>query len=116
LLQIVIALTAILAAVFASRIMPDQITGWRRMLAIGVLRTALFVAAAYEILATSIISIPANEVGVVRKIYGFANLAPGHIIANKGETGYQAEIIPPGTFRISIFYNGNCSGRLGLTF
>ena len=43
--------------------------------------------------------------GVVRKIYGFANLAPGHFIATKGETGYQAEIIPPGSFRISIFFN-----------
>ena len=41
----------------------------------------------------------------MRKIYGFSNLAPGHIIATHGETGYQAEIIPPGTFRISIFFN-----------
>jgi len=36
-------------------------------------------------------------VGVVRKVYGFANIAPGHLIAARGETGYQAEIIPPGT-------------------
>ena len=56
-------------------------------------------------LATSIISIPANQVGMVRKVYGFSNIAPGHIIAAHGETGYQAEIIPPGTFRISIFFN-----------
>ncbi len=61
--------------------------------------------ALYEVLATSIITIPADKVGIVRKIYGFSNLAPGHLIATRGETGYQAEIIPPGTFRISIFFN-----------
>jgi hypothetical protein len=36
---------------------------------------------------------------------GLTNIAPGHFIATKGETGYQATVIPPGTFRISIFFN-----------
>ena len=85
--------------------MPDALVGWRRAAAIGAMRLAFGLVALYEILSTSIISIPANEVGIVRKIYGFANIAPGHIIATRGETGYQAEIIPPGTFRISILFN-----------
>src|ERR1700731_2030255 len=85
--------------------MPDALVGWRRAAAIGAMRLAFGLIALYEILATSIIAIPANQVGVVRKIYGFANIAPGHIIAAHGETGYQAEIIPPGPFRVSIFFN-----------
>ena len=103
--HIIIALLAIAAAVFAARVIPEAWTGWRRAIAVGGLRLAFAFVALYEILSTSIISIPANEVGVVRKIYGFSNLAPGHIIATKGETGYQAEIVPPGSFRISIFFN-----------
>ena len=91
--------------IFAPRVMPDALVGWRRPAAIGALRLVFAFLALYEILATSIISIPANQVGIVRKIYGFANIAPGHIIATHGETGYQAEIIPPGTFRISILFN-----------
>ncbi len=104
--EMLIAAAAILAAIFAPRVMPDSLVGWRRT---GADRRACawfsWLVALYEVLATSIISIPANQVGVVRKIYGFANIAPGHIIAAQGETGYQAEIIPPGTFRISIFFN-----------
>jgi regulator of protease activity HflC (stomatin/prohibitin superfamily) len=57
------------------------------------------------ILGTSIIKVPTEQVGVVRKIYGYKNLPDGHIIATQGETGYQAEIIPPGTFRVSLFFN-----------
>ena len=103
--EILIAAAALLAAILAPRVMPDALTGWRRTATTAGLRLALGIVALYEVLATSIISIPANEVGVVRKVYGFANIAPGHLIAARGETGYQAEIIPPGTFRISIFFN-----------
>jgi hypothetical protein len=103
--EVLIACAAILGAILAARVVPDAITGWRRIAVIGALRLAFGVVALYEILSTSIISIPANQVGIVRKIYGFSNIAPGHIIATQGETGYQAEIIPPGTFRISIFFN-----------
>ena len=104
-LEILIAAAAILAAIFAPRVIPEALVGWQRAGAVAALRLAFAVVALYEILSTSIISIPANQVGVVRKIYGLANIAAGHIIATKGETGYQAEIIPPGTFRISIFFN-----------
>ncbi|MGO9742290.1 MAG: hypothetical protein ACLPN5_12410 [Roseiarcus sp.] len=103
--SIVIAFVAIVAAIFAPRVIPDALGGWRKVAAASLLQFALAVVAVYEILSTSIITIPADEVGVVRKIYGLSNLDPGHIIATRGETGYQAEIIPPGTFRISIFFN-----------
>ena len=103
--EILIAAAAILAAIFAPRVVPDALTGWRRMAAVTGLRLVFGLIALYQVLATSIVSIPANEVGVTRKIYGLDNIAPGHIIAAHGETGYQAEIIPPGTFRISIFFN-----------
>ena len=104
-LEILIAFAAIAALLFAPRVVPDAITGWRRTGAIGGLRLLFGLVALYEVLATSIITIPANEVGIVRKIYGLSNIPPGHIIAARGETGYQAEIIPPGTFRISVFFN-----------
>ena len=103
--EILIAAAALAALLFAPRVIPDAITGWRRIGAIGLLRLLFGLVALYEVLATSIVSIPANQVGIVRKIYGFTSIPPGHIIATRGETGYQAEIIPPGTFRISIFFN-----------
>src|SRR5271154_3497999 len=103
--QTLIAFIAIVAALAVPRVMPDALVGWRRAAAIGAMRLAFGLIALYEILSTSIISIPANQVGIIRKIYGFTNIAPGHIIATHGETGYQAEIIPPGTFRISILFN-----------
>jgi len=103
--EILIACAAVLAVIFAPRVIPDSWTGARRVVAVSALRLVFAIVALYEVLATSIISIPANQVGVVRKIYGFSNIAAGHLIAVHGETGYQAEIIPPGTFRISIFFN-----------
>jgi hypothetical protein len=103
--EILIAAAALLAAFVAPRFLPDSLAGWRRSAAITMVRLVFGVVALSEVLSTSIISIPANEVGVVRKIYGLTNNPPGHFIATKGETGYQAEIIPPGTFRISIFFN-----------
>src|SRR6202451_381961 len=103
--ETIIAFIAIVAALAVPRVIPDALSGWRRAALIGALRLAFGLVAIYEILSTSILSIPANQVGIVRKIYGFANIAPGHIIATRGETGYQAEIIPPGTFRISILFN-----------
>jgi hypothetical protein len=103
--EILIAAAALLAAIFLPRFIPDSVTGWRRSAAAVALRAVFAIVALTEVLGTSIITIPADQVGVVNKIYGFANIAPGHIIATNGETGYQAEIIPPGTFRISIFFN-----------
>jgi hypothetical protein len=102
---ILVAIAAIAALLFAPRVIPDAVAGWRRAVAVGLLRLAFALVALYEVLATSIITIPADKVGIVRKIYGLSNLSSGHLIATRGETGYQADIIPPGTFRISIFFN-----------
>lgn len=102
---IAVAFAALAALLFASRVVPDTVTGWRRVAAVSALRFAFALVALYEVLATSIITIPADKVGIVRKIYGLSNLSPGHLIATHGETGYQADIIPPGSFRISIFFN-----------
>ena len=103
--EILVAFAAFAAMLFAPRVIPDAVSGWRRAAAVGAIRLVFALVALVEVLSTSIIQIPADKVGVVRKIYGFSNLGPGHLIATRGETGYQAEIIPPGTFRISIFFN-----------
>jgi len=100
-----IAFAAIAAFLFAPRVIPDVVSGWKRIALAGFLRFAFALVALFEVLATSIITIPADRVGVVRKIYGYSNLAGGHYIATHGETGFQAAVIPPGTFRISIFFN-----------
>ena len=104
-LGLLIAIAAFAAFLLAPRVIPDAIGGWRRLALASALRLAFALVAAYEVLATSIITIPADKVGIVRKIYGVANLGAGHIIATKGETGFQATVIPPGTFRIALFFN-----------
>src|SRR5947199_136482 len=68
-------------------------------------RGLMLLCALMAVLETSIISIPADQVGVVRKVYGFKTLPDGKLIAVDGESGYQAQVIPPGTFRISPFFN-----------
>ena len=42
------------------------------------------------------VSIGESEVGVVVKKFSFTDLAPGKIIALSGESGYQADTLPPG--------------------
>jgi len=102
---ILIACAAIVAAVMTPRYVPSKLTGGRRRVAIVAFRTLLALVAVFCVVTTSVVSIPANQVGVVRRIYGWSNLANGHFIATQGETGYQAQIIPPGTFRFSPFVN-----------
>ncbi|SDR63368.1 hypothetical protein SAMN05519103_08539 [Rhizobiales bacterium GAS113] len=95
---------ALIAAIAAPRLVPglaNGLGGTRVVQAVRVLIVLLAVIAILE----SVVKIPANEVGVVRKLYGTSNLADGQVIATNGETGYQAQIIPPGTFRISPFFN-----------
>lgn len=70
-----------------------------------VLSIVAVIASLACVAMTSVVSIPANEVGVVRRLYSFSNLPEGRLIATNGEAGYQAEIIQPGTFRISPFFN-----------
>jgi uncharacterized membrane protein YqiK len=42
------------------------------------------------------VSIGESEVGVIVKKFSFTDLAPGKIIALSGESGYQADTLPPG--------------------
>ena len=59
----------------------------------------------YLVLSTSYVKIPDDRIGIVSRVYGGSQLPQGHIIATDGETGYQAETIPPGTFKVSLLYN-----------
>ncbi|MBV8104362.1 MAG: hypothetical protein JO223_07030 [Hyphomicrobiales bacterium] len=100
---VLVACAALVAAVLAPRYLPSKLGAARRRVAVVAFRTLFALIALFCVLTTSIISIPANEVGIVRRVYGLSSLTNGHIIATEGETGYQAQIIPPGTFRISPF-------------
>ena len=67
---------------------------------------ALFaILAVFFVVETSIVSVPSDKVGLVEAKYGFSNLKDGHFIAAAGENGYQADIVQPGTFRVSLFFN-----------
>ena len=46
--------------------------------------------------STSFVSVDANQVGHLKRIYGFQELPPGSIIALDGQKGPQAEILGPG--------------------
>lgn len=93
---------AALAALILPRLVPERFSGSALVHASRALAIVLVGAA---ILSTSIVSVSANRVGLVRKVYGFKGLPEGRLIATDGETGYQAEIIPPGSFRISPLFN-----------
>ncbi|MSP01111.1 MAG: hypothetical protein EXR07_08705 [Acetobacteraceae bacterium] len=99
---VILALLLIVTAIVAPRYVPLAVSKPGLNLAV---RAVLLTLALFCILGTSIIKVPADQVGVVRKIYGTSSLPEGHIIATNGETGYQAAIIPPGTFRISVMFN-----------
>ena len=101
-IYVLIVILALIAAIVAPRFMTGQLAGSH---AVTIARVVLVLLALVATLETSIIRIPANEVGIVHKIYGTANLADGRLIATNGETGFQAQVIPPGTFRISPFFN-----------
>ena len=68
--EILIAAIAIVAAIFAPRVIPDSFAGWRKLGTIAAFRLGFGLVAIYEILSTSIIQVPADQVGLVRKIYG----------------------------------------------
>jgi hypothetical protein len=98
---------AVIAAAIAAIVPPlikakDEALGAHIKLAIRIVAAFVIVVCLTE---TSIVSVPANEVGIVRKIYGSTNLPDGKLIATNGETGYQAEIVPPGTWKLSLLFN-----------
>lgn len=112
-IHVILALLAIVAALAFSRVARglfrnDAQGGFPAWTQSVILWTGYSIAglfALWQIVATSIVLVPANSVGVVRKIYGFANLREGRLIATNGETGYQSAIVPPGAFRVSLLFN-----------
>lgn len=52
----------------------------------------IFIAA----LATSIVNISADQIGIVAKKFGGSRLPEGKIIATDGENGFQADVLMPG--------------------
>ena len=100
---VILAFVFIAAALFAPRLLRADLP--RRDLAAGALRFLFGIFAALAVLATSIVTVPADRVGVVKRLYGFSNLPEGRLMAANGETGYQAQVIPPGTWRISLLFN-----------
>ncbi len=70
-----------------------------------VAATLFLLLALVSVIETSIVSVRADKVGLVEAKYGFKNLKDGHFVATDGENGYQADIVAPGTFRISPFFN-----------
>ena len=95
-------LIAALVALAVPRLLPERIAAPWMTTVSRILAAVLLIGA---VLSTSIISISPNRVGLVRKVYGTRSLPEGRLIAANGETGYQADIIPPGTFRISPLFN-----------
>jgi hypothetical protein len=102
-IYVAILVLAIVAAIALPQVASLRGLGGVRNVAIA--RALLGLLGLTALLETSIVKIPANEVGIIRKLYGTSNLADGQLIATNGETGYQAQIIPPGTFRISLLFN-----------
>lgn len=100
---VAIAVGLALLALVAPRFLP-QAAPLRGLLSFG-LRALLLLIALGALTMTSIVSVPADRVGIVRKIYGASNLPEGRLIAVNGETGFQARIIPPGAWRISPLFN-----------
>ena len=77
---------------------------WLRKL----VRYGLFALALFVLGATSFVVIEQDKIGHLNKIYGAGTLAPGKIIAVKGETGPQADILGPGfnfQWLVNIQYN-----------
>jgi len=98
---IIFAVVFLAIAIVAPRLMPSSLPSWSGTAA----RIVAVFLAVICVLETSIVTVPADQVGIVRKNYGYRNMPDGHIIATNGETGYQAEIIAPGTWRVSIGFN-----------
>ena len=53
------------------------------------------------LIASSIVNIGGDEVGIVKKRFGGGKLPDGRILAVNGENGVQAQTLPPG---LHLFY------------
>ena len=101
-LAVFFLLLAAAAPMVSRRLLPQGAPSRSASIATASLFLLLALVAVVE---TSIVSVPADKVGLVEAKYGFKNLKDGHFVATDGENGYQAEIVAPGTFRISPFFN-----------
>ena len=109
--SVIFALIILVFALVVPRFLPqtEDRQGHRSPLvpsfAVRIAQGLLCLWAGYLVISTSIIMVPSNKVGIVTRVYGATSMPEGHVIATKGETGTQAEIIPPGTFKVSLLYN-----------
>ncbi|TBW37047.1 hypothetical protein EYW49_12930 [Siculibacillus lacustris] len=104
-LALTVFLLAILAAVVVPPRLPQALAGDRRTAAVFAVRFVTLLIAGAAVLSTSVVRIGPSSVGVVQRLYLGGSLSAGHVIATAGETGFQADIIPPGAFHIWPFYN-----------
>ncbi|MCP4395250.1 MAG: hypothetical protein GY804_13430 [Alphaproteobacteria bacterium] len=70
--------------------------GGKRPAFFKLVRLSCFAGALYCVFATSYVFVDADEVGHMKKIYGFSELSGGRILAVNGEKGFQAKILRPG--------------------
>ncbi len=62
----------------------------------GLIALVVLVSLVFGPLALGAIFIRERQVGVVVKKFGSRSLLPGQLIALAGESGYQADTLPPG--------------------
>ncbi len=91
-ISIVLMLALIAAAVVAPRFFGGRLPTIAGL----AVRAGCIVLALFFLVSTSFINVPADKVGVIRKIYGGRTLEVGRVIAADGETGFQARILTPG--------------------
>ena len=88
-----------------------EMVGTHRRSVLIISRSVLIFVILWLFVGLSIITTSKDQVGIVTKRYGTANLPEGRLVATKGETGLQAEIIPPGAFKVSPFLQPVQHGR-----
>ena len=85
-----LSIIAIVAAIFLNKnLLPNPNQNY-------AVRGTLLVLGLVGILSRSFVTVDANEVGHLKRIYAAPDLPPGQIIAADGEKGPQAEIVGPG--------------------
>jgi hypothetical protein len=98
-LTLIVFVLALAAAIVVPARLPDRVGAVGRVAVRLVLIAVAIIAAA----DTSFVRVPADSVGLVRKLYGAHAMPEGHVVAAAGETGWQAGVLPPGAFHVSPF-------------
>lgn len=76
--------------------LPSDASRFRKIVANRGTGLGLAAIGLYLLASSSFVSIDANAVGHLKRIYAFKELPPGRIVAVSGEKGPQAEILGPG--------------------